>query len=209
MRKRVKEIQCCRISGSKNLVSVLNLGVQKLTGVFPSTTTEELTEGPLELVWCPESGLVQMKHSYDLEEMYGMNYGYRSGLNKSMVDMIRRIDFAALPSPRRGKDRLDQIASRTDPHPSPVGPGPAIGSHAGQFPKKGKLPQGSSTVMAFSFFHPFHHAFLSTPPKMASYSFEGKAGYRAHSSGVLFFSRMLIRESGYPRKFPHFWASST
>lgn len=88
MRKRVKEIQCCRISGSRNLVSVLNLGVQKLTGVFPSTTTEELTEGPLELVWCPESGLVQMKHSYDLEEMYGMNYGYRSGLNKSMVDHL-------------------------------------------------------------------------------------------------------------------------
>ena len=88
MRKRVKEIQCCRISGSKNLVSVLNLGVQKLTGIFPSTTTEELTEGPLELVWCPESGLVQMKHSYDLEEMYGMNYGYRSGLNKSMVDHL-------------------------------------------------------------------------------------------------------------------------
>ena len=88
MRKRVKEIQCCRISGSRNLVSILNLGVQKLTGVFPSTTTEELTEGPLELVWCPESGLVQMKHSYDLEEMYGMNYGYRSGLNKSMVDHL-------------------------------------------------------------------------------------------------------------------------
>jgi len=88
MRQRVKEIQCCRISGSRNLVSVLNLGVQKLTGVFPSTTTEELTEGPLELVWCPESGLVQMKHSYDLEEMYGMNYGYRSGLNKSMVDHL-------------------------------------------------------------------------------------------------------------------------
>jgi len=88
MRQRVKEIQCCRISGSRNLVSVLNLGVQKLTGVFPSTTTEELTEGPLELVWCPESGLVQMKNSYDLEEMYGMNYGYRSGLNKSMVDHL-------------------------------------------------------------------------------------------------------------------------
>jgi hypothetical protein len=88
MRQRVKEIQCCRISGSRNLVSVLNLGVQKLTGVFPSTMTEELTEGPLELVWCPESGLVQMKHSYDLDEMYGMNYGYRSGLNKSMVDHL-------------------------------------------------------------------------------------------------------------------------
>jgi hypothetical protein len=30
-------------------------------------------------------GLVQLAHSYDLGEMYGDNYGYRSGLNASMV----------------------------------------------------------------------------------------------------------------------------
>jgi hypothetical protein len=30
-------------------------------------------------------GLLQMEHSYDLGEMYGENYGYRSGLNASMV----------------------------------------------------------------------------------------------------------------------------
>jgi hypothetical protein len=30
-------------------------------------------------------GLLQMEHSYDLSEMYGENYGYRSGLNASMV----------------------------------------------------------------------------------------------------------------------------
>ena len=30
-------------------------------------------------------GLLQMEHSYDLGEMYGDNYGYRSGLNASMV----------------------------------------------------------------------------------------------------------------------------
>ena len=30
-------------------------------------------------------GLVQLHHSYDLAEMYGENYGYRSGLNASMV----------------------------------------------------------------------------------------------------------------------------
>jgi len=84
----IKAINCCRISGSKNLVSILNLGIQKLTGVFPSSTDEPLTEGPLELVWCPDSGLVQMRHSYDLGEMYGVNYGYRSGLNASMVEHL-------------------------------------------------------------------------------------------------------------------------
>ncbi len=79
------EISKCRISGSKNLIGVLSLGEQYLTGVFPKTTTEEITRGPLDLVWCPDSGLLQMKQSYSLDEMYGDNYGYRSGLNLSMV----------------------------------------------------------------------------------------------------------------------------
>ncbi len=83
-----KEIEKCRVSGSKNLVSVLNLGHQVLTGVFPKSTSEQITSGPLELVWCPESGLLQLRHSYNPDEMYGQNYGYRSGLNQSMVDHL-------------------------------------------------------------------------------------------------------------------------
>jgi hypothetical protein len=73
------------MSGSRNLISVLSLGEQSLTGVFPADRSEPVTAGPLELVWCPDSGLLQLRHSYDLQEMYGMNYGYRSGLNQSMV----------------------------------------------------------------------------------------------------------------------------
>jgi hypothetical protein len=80
-----RKITHCRVSGSPNLVPVLSLGIQKLTGVFPRTREAHLTEGPLELVWCPDSGLLQLSHSYDAEEMYGANYGYRSGLNQSMV----------------------------------------------------------------------------------------------------------------------------
>jgi len=33
-------------------------------------------------------GLVQLQHSYDLGEMYGDTYGYRSGLNQSMVSHL-------------------------------------------------------------------------------------------------------------------------
>lgn len=82
------EIKRDRISHSTNLISVLNLGNQELTGVFPKTIFDKITEGPLELVWSSESGLVQLKHSYDSSEMYGDNYGYRSGLNQSMVDHL-------------------------------------------------------------------------------------------------------------------------
>ncbi|MCX7899539.1 MAG: class I SAM-dependent methyltransferase, partial [Methylocystis sp.] len=43
------------------------------------------TVGPLDLVWCQGSSLLHLTHSYDADEMYGDNYGYRSGLNQSMV----------------------------------------------------------------------------------------------------------------------------
>jgi len=73
------------VSGSTNLVTILSLGEQCLTGVFPKTPEESVTKGPLDLVWCPDSGLLQLKQSYSIDEMYGDNYGYRSGLNASMV----------------------------------------------------------------------------------------------------------------------------
>lgn len=85
MSGKYKAIEACRISGSTNLVTVLNLGHQELTGVFPKTVDQPVTKGPLELVWCPDSGLLQLGHSFDPGEMYGDNYGYRSGLNQSMV----------------------------------------------------------------------------------------------------------------------------
>jgi hypothetical protein len=85
MSNNFSELKSCRISDSSNLIPVLNLGNQALTGVFPKNKDERITVGPLELVWCPDSGLLQLRHSYDLTEMYGTNYGYRSGLNESMV----------------------------------------------------------------------------------------------------------------------------
>ena len=85
-----KEISACRISGSRNLVPILSLGEQYLTGVFPKSKEQTITKGPVDLVWCPESGLVQLKQSYSLEEMYGDNYGYRSGLNQSMVNHLQQ-----------------------------------------------------------------------------------------------------------------------
>lgn len=85
-------INKCRICGNSNLVSIIDLGTQKLTGVFP-TPGQEVNEGPLELVKCmPQNGtccgLVQLRHSCSGEEMYGINYGYRSGLNQDMVNHL-------------------------------------------------------------------------------------------------------------------------
>lgn len=85
MSEGYRKIEQCRIGGGSHLVSVLNLGTQELTGVFPRSASQPVSSGPLELVWAPASGLLQLAHSFAASEMYGDNYGYRSGLNQSMV----------------------------------------------------------------------------------------------------------------------------
>ena len=80
-----KEINKCRICESNNLVHTLSLGKQDLTGVFPKSIDQKIVSGPVDLVWCSDCTLLQMKQSYSIGEMYGDNYGYRSGLNSSMV----------------------------------------------------------------------------------------------------------------------------
>ncbi|MCC6579727.1 MAG: methyltransferase domain-containing protein [Phycisphaeraceae bacterium] len=91
------EIHQCRICGNPRLLGVLNLGEQHLTGVFPRSRDAQLTRGPLELVLCSASpghdhcGLLQLRHSYPASEMYGLNYGYRSALNRSMVSHLEGI----------------------------------------------------------------------------------------------------------------------
>lgn len=88
-----KQVMACRICGNHNLQCILDLGSQTLTGVFPKNKDPlAITSGPLRLVKCMGEnvcGLVQLEHSYDLGEMYGLNYGYRSGLNQSMVAHLR------------------------------------------------------------------------------------------------------------------------
>lgn len=102
-----KRIPQCRICGNGQLDSILNLGPQALTGVFPRARNSPVTVGPLELVKCRADGstcgLVQLRHSFEASEMYGLNYGYRSGLNRSMTahlqKLARRVKSMARLSP--------------------------------------------------------------------------------------------------------------
>jgi NDP-4-keto-2,6-dideoxyhexose 3-C-methyltransferase len=92
-------ISRCRICGNDDLAPVLDLGKQALTGVFPKAG-QKVETAPLELVKCRETGadtcgLVQMRHSVSSETMYGDNYGYRSGLNASMVAHLQAIAATA------------------------------------------------------------------------------------------------------------------
>ena len=88
------KIHKCRICGNPKLSPIVDLGEQFLTGIFPkSKDHSNLTKGPLRLVKCHGDdsccGLLQLENSYDSNEMYGEYYGYRSGLNSSMVKHLQ------------------------------------------------------------------------------------------------------------------------
>lgn len=88
-------VEKCRICGNNQLVEILDLGNQSLTGVFHAPH-ETIDKAPLVLVKCFANdssmccGLVQLKHTYELSKMYGENYGYRSSLNSSMVEHLQK-----------------------------------------------------------------------------------------------------------------------
>ncbi|MFZ9595909.1 MAG: methyltransferase domain-containing protein, partial [Bdellovibrionia bacterium] len=67
-----------------------------LTGIFPKSRNQVVETIPLELVKCMEKenssncGLLQLKHTGDIHQFYGENYGYKSGLNRSMVAHLHK-----------------------------------------------------------------------------------------------------------------------
>ena len=82
-------INACRICESPELDSVLHLGDQCYTGIFPRDPNEPLASAPLEIMKCARCGLVQLHHNFEPSMLYGPTYGYRSDLNKSMVEHLR------------------------------------------------------------------------------------------------------------------------
>ena len=87
-----QDISTCRICGSLNLKSYLFLGELALTGFFPSPG-EVIPFEPLDLSQCEDCKLVQLRNRIAPERMYGVNYGYESHLNSSMVKHLQQTAF--------------------------------------------------------------------------------------------------------------------
>ncbi|MBQ1112087.1 MULTISPECIES: class I SAM-dependent methyltransferase [Streptomyces] len=107
-------IEECRACGNSELLPVLDLGPQALTGVFPRSRDEDVPQVPLDLVRCSPGGcgLVQLRHTADLSLMYGDGYGYRSGIREFMRNHLhgKVADLTALMRPGPG-DLIVDIGS--------------------------------------------------------------------------------------------------
>jgi NDP-4-keto-2,6-dideoxyhexose 3-C-methyltransferase len=164
----VTAISSCRICGNSQLVTVLDLGEQALTGVFPREASAAITRGPLRLVKCSGRhgccGLVQLAHTYNPSEMYGDNYGYRSGLNQSMVRHLRdKVAWLLARRPLQPGDLVLDIGSND-------------GTTLGFYPKDVALLGIDPTSNKFKQFHPLQ--MTAVADMFSATSFKRAAGER-------------------------------
>jgi GDP-mannose 4,6-dehydratase len=80
----------CRICKSTDCIEVINLGNQIITSRFPVLGDYSTPSTPICLVQCNDCKLVQLKEHLNGAELYEYEYGYRSGLNNTMRDHLKR-----------------------------------------------------------------------------------------------------------------------
>ena len=85
----------CRVCGSDKLTHLFSLGNLHIS-TFVNSPHESLGSAPLELVWCENCSLVQLKHTAPQELMYSKHYWYHSALNKVIVDNLKEITETAI-----------------------------------------------------------------------------------------------------------------
>lgn len=82
------KISKCRVCLNNLSKKVVSLGNQCYTGIFPNKKNIEIPRGELSLVLCNKCKLLQLDKSFDMNLMYGLNYGYMSSLNPHMISHL-------------------------------------------------------------------------------------------------------------------------
>jgi hypothetical protein len=85
----------CRNCNKKKLNLLFSLGKISFTGKFPKKN-KEIKKAPLDLVMCHQCKLVQLSHKFNLRYLYGRDYGYRSGINVTMVNHLKKVVLKAI-----------------------------------------------------------------------------------------------------------------
>ena len=83
-------IHKCRVSKKRDLVSVGKFNKMSLTGTFLKRRDQKIPNLPFEVVYSKSSKLLQLKHNYKTELLYGDDYGYLSGLNPVMIKHLKK-----------------------------------------------------------------------------------------------------------------------
>ena len=86
----------CRICTSKNFVNLFSLGNLSFTGKFSKSINHKIPRGLVNLVMCESCKLVQLDRNFNPNYLYSSDYGYRTGINKTMTDHVKDVYLDAL-----------------------------------------------------------------------------------------------------------------
>jgi len=104
-------IQKCRISGSNNLITILEFGKQPLANALKKELDVTENKFPLTLMYCPESSLVQLKETIDKEVLFS-NYTWVTGTSPTTRDYARLFFQRAVETVKPdSNDLIIEIAS--------------------------------------------------------------------------------------------------
>ena len=81
----------CRNCKSLKLINLFSLGNMSFTGKFPKNKRSNIKKTELSLVICSKCSLVQLNKNYNLKYLYSPDYGYRTGINKTMTNHMNDI----------------------------------------------------------------------------------------------------------------------
>ena len=84
------KIHKCRNCKSRKLKRIFSLGNIFYTGKFTKKNTSP-RKGPINVAMCENCTLVQLENNFDLNYMYGPDYGYSTGINKTMTNHVKNI----------------------------------------------------------------------------------------------------------------------
>ena len=83
----MKKLVKCRNCKTSKIDKLFSLGRLSYTGKFPKKRKINIKKAELGLVKCSKCNLVQLNTNFNLNYLYGPDYGYRTGINKTMLNI--------------------------------------------------------------------------------------------------------------------------
>ncbi len=83
-------IKSCRNCKKTKFINLFSLGKMSFTGKFPKSLKTNIPKEQLNLLMCNFCKLVQLDRNFNLKYLYGKNYGYRTGINNTMTNHVKK-----------------------------------------------------------------------------------------------------------------------
>ena len=81
----------CGNCKSTRLVDLFSLGNLSFTGKFPKNKNVNIKKKEIGITICKKCSLVQLSKNFDLKYLYNPDYGYRTGINRTMTNHMKSI----------------------------------------------------------------------------------------------------------------------